>query len=245
MNENIKKIIIDEMQPLISEKGFSEKEGVFSNNEYAFKIEHDADAKVLKLFVATIDNGEIKDFTEASAFLFENEEDVRDARSAGLDFLDTAKLKFGIKAGRYQGANIALPKSTSNTPDIEALTAKVLNIYPEFKDTYKEYVAVQGDFLYIDFYKTYIVPKVREIIDGGNKKQIAKLMNMLSEMFNEGDKMVGDVIVGVILTGAAGFDKEREEIILSYLAEHKYLKPATEAFFALAKKDKKIKQMLS
>lgn len=245
MNENIKKIIIDEMQPLISEKGFSEKEGVFSNNEYAFKIEHDADAKVLKLFVATIDNGEIKDFTEASAFLFENEEDVRDARSAGLDFLDTAKLKFGIKAGRYQGANIALPKSTSNTPDIEALTAKVLNIYPEFKDTYKEYVAVQGDFLYIDFYKTYIVPKVREIIDGGNKKQIAKLMNMLSEMFNEGDKMVGDVIVGVILTGAAGFDKEREEIILSYLAEHKYLKPATAAFFALAKKDKKIKQMLS
>ena len=35
-------------------------------------------------------------------------------------------------------------------------------------------------------------------------------------MFNEGDKMVGDVIVGVILTKAADFDKQREENIISY-----------------------------
>jgi len=245
VNENIKKIIIDEMQPLISEKGFSEKDGVYSNSEYAFKVEHDSDAKLLKLLVATVENNEIKDFSEASAFLFEDEENVKDARSAGLDFLDTAKIKFGIKAGRYQGANIALPKSTSQTPDVEALTAKILNIYPEFKDTYKEHVSTYGAFLYIDFYKTYIAPKVKEVIDGGNKKQITKLMGVLSEMFNEGDKMVGDVIVGVILTGAADFDKQREEIIISYLQEHKYLKTATQSFFALAHKDKKIKQMLS
>ena len=70
-------------------------------------------------------------------------------------------------------------------------------------------------------------------------------MDVLAEMFNEGDKMVGDVIVGVILTGAANFDKQREEIIISFLDEHKYLKTATQSFFALARKDKKIKQMLS
>lgn len=245
MNENIKKIIIDELQPLISEKGFSEKDGVYSNNEYAFKVEHDSEAKLLKLFVANVENNEVKDFSEASAFLFENEEDLKDARSAGLDFLDTAKLKFGIKAGRYQGVNIALPKSTAQTPDVEALTAKILNIYPEFKETYKEHVSSYGAFLYIDFYKTYIAPKVKEVVDSGNKKQIKKLMDVLAEMFNEGDKMVGDVIVGVILTGAANFDKQREEIIISSLDEHKYLKTATQSFFALARKDKKIKQMLS
>lgn len=245
MNENIKKIIIDEMQPLISEKGFVEKDGVYSNNEYAFKVEHDSEAKLLKLFVATVENNEIKDFSEASAFLFENEEDVKDARSAGLDFLDTAKTKFGVKAGRYQGANIALPKSTSQTPDVEALTAKILNVYPEFKETYKQHVSTYGAFLYIDFYKTYIAPKVREVIDSGNKKQINKILSLLSEMFNEGDKMVGDVIVGVILTKAADFDKQREENIISCLADYKYLKTATQSFFALAKNDKKIKLMLS
>ncbi len=245
MNEKIKKIILDEMQPLITEKGFIEEKGVFSNNEYAFKVEHDSDAKLLKLFVAVKENDEIKDFQEASAFLFEDEEDVKDARSAGLDFLDTAKIKFGIKASRFQGANIALPKSTSSTPDVEALTAKILNVYPEFKDAYKNHVSEYGDFLYIEFYKTFVAPKVREVVDSGNKKQIKKIMDLLSEMFNEGDKMVGDVIVGVILTGAANFDKDRETAILSSLDEYKFLKPAVSSFFALARKDKKIKQMLS
>ncbi len=245
MNENIKKIIIDELQPIITEKGFVEKDGVYSNSEYAFKVEHDCDNKLLKFFVATVEEGEIKEFSEASAFLFENEEDQKDARSAGLDFLDTAKTKFGIRQGRYTGGNIALPKSTSSTPDIEALTAKILNIYPEFKETYKSEVALYGDFLFIDFYKTYIAPRVREVIDSGNKKQISKVMNVLAEMFNEGDKMVGDVVVGVILTGAANFDKAREEAILAALEEHKFLKVAAQSFFNLARNDKKIKKMLS
>ena len=245
MNENIKKIIIDELQPIITEKGFSEKEGVYSNNEYAFKVEHDSDNKLLKFYVATVNEGVVSEFSEASAFLFENEEDVKDARSAGLDFLDTAKNKFGIRAARYRGANIALPKSTSSTPNVEALTAKILNIYPEFKESYKAHVSSYGDFLFIDFYKTYVAPKVREVVDSGNKKQIGKVMSVLAEMFNEGDKMVGDVVVGVILTGAADFDKEREAKIIDALEEYKFLKVATQSFFALAHKDKKIKKMLS
>ena len=68
---------------------------------------------------------------------------------------------------------------------------------------------------------------------------------MLSDMFNEGDKMVGDIIVGVILTGAANFDKARQELILEHLNDYKYLKPAVFNYFALANKDKKIKEMLS
>lgn len=245
MTENIKNIILDNMKSLIDEKSFKEENGVFSNEEYAFKVEHDEEAKLLKLLVATKEEGEIKDFTEASAFLFEDETNERDAASAGLDFLDTAKLKFGVKAGRYYNANVALPKATSKIPNIEALTAKILNIYPELKDAYKEHVAKYNDFLYLEFYKTYVTVKVREVVDSKNKKQIKKIFSMLSDMFNEGDKMVGDIIVGVILTGAANFDKARQELILEHLNDYKYLKPAVFNYFALANKDKKIKEMLS
>ena len=245
MTENIYNLIIEEMQPLISEKSFKEKDGVFSNEEYAFKIEHNEEQKLLKLFCAPKEEGEIKEFVEASAFLFEDAENIRDAKSAGLDFLDTAKIKFGVKSSRYQGANITLPKSNkSKNPDIEALTAKILNIYPEFKEDYKEHVSKYNSFLYIDFYKTFICPKLKEVVDSGNKKQISKIMSMLSEMYNEGDRTVGDVVVGVILTGAMDFDNKRAEKIVEYLNEYNYLKVAAKNYFNLAFKDKNIKKML-
>ena len=58
------------------------------------------------------------------------------------------------------------------------------------------------------------------------------------------DFATADDIVNA-LTTTTGSDKEREAKIIDALEEYKFLKVATQSFFALARKDKKIKQMLS
>lgn len=246
LTDKIYSIILAELQPVIDEKGFTEKDGVFANAEGAFKIEHDEEKKLLKLYFAPVEDGEIKEYKEASGFLFEDEENERDAASAGMDFADTLKILVGIKKGRYQTGNIAIPKASgSKTPSIDDLTAKILTIYPEFKPAYQEHVAKYNSFLYIDFYKEFIVPKAREVMAKGNKKQVDKLMSLLSDMYCDGDRSVGNVVVGVILTGASEFDREKANAILEALNEYKFLKTAFQYYFDMAVKNKKVRQMFS
>ena len=247
MTEQIYNVILKELNPLITENGFSEKDGVFLNKDYAFKIEHDEEKKVLKLLICVLENGEPKNFEEASVFLFENPESEHDALSAGLDFADTIRIKFGLNKSRIGNskAEITIPKASLKTPHLEALTGKVLAIYPDLKPVYTSFVEQYGQFLYIDFYKKYVALKVREVVDSGNKKQINKIMNVFSDMYCNADKITGDIIVGIVLAKAADYNKERAEKITASLENHSFLKNAFNNYFALSLKDKKVKEMLA
>ncbi len=246
MTDNIQKILMAEIEPVIKEQGFLKADDVYKNETYAFKIEHSEEEKLLKLYCATVDNGEVGDFSEASAFLFEDPENERDAMSAGLDFVDTIKTRFGIKNTKNANANIILPKADKKkSPDIDSFTGTMLSVFPEFKETYKEEVERFGGFMAIDFYKRFIAPKAAEILLSNNRKQIKKLLSTLSDMYEQGDKIVGDIVVGIILTKAADFDKEKADIFLSYMDDYPYLKPAFKNYFELSVKDKKIKEMLA
>lgn len=249
MTNEVLSAILGSMQPVIDANKFSKRgDGCYQNEKLAFKIWHNEDAKLLVLEVASInENGEIGEYTSESNWLFEEPDNIMDAESAGMDFADTLKNKLGVKRVRTgRSGEVALPsKKAGDARNIEALCAKLLAIFPQFKEDYKEHVAKYGRLLYINFFSNNFAPKVGEMLDQGNKKAIKKLLDMLADSYNLGDRASQNAVVGIILGGAVRGNRERYEKALSYLSDHPYLKIAFVNIMPKVDSDKKFNAIFS
>lgn len=249
MNEQVLSKITEQLSGLIESNNFTANDAgdTYTNDRYAFRILHDLDKKMLVLDVAEVnDAGEVGEYKTASSWLFEEEENLRDAESAGLDFLDSLKGCMGIRGVRTgRSGEVAMPrKEAGATPNIEALCVKTLAIFPQFKETYKEHVSHYGSLLYIEFFKSTLTVRVGELLDENNKKSLKKVFSMLCEMYTDGDRAVQNVIVGIVLGGATAGNPTRYQTALEYLEEDDYLKSAFVHMVARVEKDKRFKAML-
>ncbi len=249
MNEQVLAKITEQLGGLIEANGFTANaEGDnFQNDRFAFRISHDADKKMLLLDVAEVsETGEAGEYSNASSWLFEEEENLRDAESAGLDFLDSLKGRMGIRGVRTgRSGEVAMPRREAGaTPNIEALCVKTLAIFPQFKEVYKEHVAHYGSLLYIEFFKSTLMVRLGELLDENNKKSLKKVFAMLCELYTDGDRAVQNVIVGIVLGGAVRGNEKRYQIALEYLEENEYLKSAFVNMVARVEKDKRFAAML-
>lgn len=252
MNSQVLEKISEQLCGIIETAGFTannEEKTEYKNEKIAFKIGHDEERKLLTLDIAPLgEDGEIGEYSNASSWLFENPEDLRDAESAGMDFFDTLKTKIGMKGTRInRNGEIAMPskEKSGNSFGVEALCAKLLAIYPQLKDEYKNHIAEYGSFLYVDFFKTHIVPQIEKLLDENNKKNLKKVFHVLDDMYVNGDRTVQNVIVGVILCGAVKDNQSRYDIAIEAMAEHKFLKVAFFNIINRYKKDNAFKAMLA
>lgn len=250
MNSQVLEKITEQLSGIIESGGFkaNDEKTVYTSDKISFKIGHDEDKKLLTLDVAGVsETGEVGDYENASSWLFENPEDLRDAESAGLDFLDTLKGKLGIRFARTnKSGEIVMPskEKTGSSMNVEVFCAKALAVYPQFKDDYKAHVSHYGTFLYIEFFKTTLMPKVGELLDENNNKTVKKLLALLNEAYSEGDRTVQNVVAGIVLCGAVADNQTRYETLLSGLEEMPHLKSAVVNIVARYKTDKKLKEML-
>ncbi len=250
MTTEVLSAILEPVKPLIESNSFEKiGEGEYKNEKIAFKIKHDEEKKLLCLLVAEInENGEEGAYEAASNWLFEEPENLRDAGSAGMDFYDTLKGKLGVKRVRTgKGGDVALPsKKSGDSKNIEALCGKLLSVFPQFKEDYKEHVSTYGTLLYIEFFSKTFTVKVGEMIDQeGNKRALKKLFDMLSDSYNMGDRATQNAVVGIILGGALKNNNARYEKALEYLEEHTYLKTAIVNIMPIINSDKKFKEIFS
>lgn len=249
MNSQIKEKILEQLNGIIETAGFKPNEDntQYQNDKIAFKIDHNEEKKLLLLDIAEINEmGEAGDFYNASSWLFDNPEELRDAESAGMDFFDTLKNKIGMKGTRInRNGEIAMPskEKQGNSFNVEAFCARMLSVYPQLKDEYKDHVAQYGTLLYVDFFKTHLVPLVEELLDKDNKKNFKKFFPVLDELYVNGDRTVQNVIAGVVLCGAVKDNKKRYDITFEALAEYKYLQTAFVNIMVRYKKDKKFREM--
>ena len=224
--------ILEQLNGIIDTADFkaNEDKTEFKNEKLAFKISHNEEKKLLILDVASVDeNGEVGEYQNASSWLFENEEDLRDADSAGMDFFDTLKGKVGLKNTRInRNGEIAMPskEKSGSSYNIEAFCAKILAIYPQLKEVYKSHITTYGTFLYVDFFKTQVVPYIEALLNENNKKNLKKVFSVLDDLYVNGDRTVQNVVVGVVLCGAVKDNEERYDIALKALADYQYLKIA-------------------
>lgn len=249
MNEKITKAIEEQLSGLVEKHSFSKtSDGIFKNDKFAFSISHDPDKKMLVLKTAEIgEDGTPGEFETVSSFLFEDEENIRDAESAGMDFLDTLKGKLGIRGVRTsKNGEVAMPsKSSGNSKNMEALCGKLLSVFPQYKETYKEHVSKYGKLLYITFFKQTFVVSIGELLDKNNKKSIKKLFDMLSDMYCNGDHNVQNAIVGILLGGAVCNNQKRYETAVAGLEDYSFLKNALIGINKRVNNDKRFAEMLA
>lgn len=249
MTNEILSAILEPMQNLIEKSDFFKKEdNCFQNDKIAFKIVHDEDKKMLYLEVAEVgENNILGDYEIKSSWLFEESENLRDAASAGMDFNDTVKSLLGIRKVRTgRGGEVVLPgRNAGDAKNIDALCGRLLAIFPQYKEDYKEHVFRYGSLLYIKFFSQTFAVQIGEMLDQNNKKSLKKLFDCLGEMYNIGDRTTQNAVVGILLGGAVKDNKQRYDTALEYLEDYAYLKTAFVNIMPKVNSDKKFKSIFS
>jgi len=237
--------LIAEMQGLFSEQGFKETAaGEYKNDKKAIKIEYDEKAQMYLLFMADIkEEGEIE-YTEVSAWLFDDSQNEKDAASVGMDFCETAREKMGVKIVKQTNAQIDLPTFTKDGAyNVTAFAKKVLDVFPALKDNYRDHIAKYGNFLYIEFFGEFLVPEIKNIYRENNKKSVKKVTEMAQNAYVNGDKEVVDILVAV-LAAAVCDDETAKANLVAALGDNTHFIQVVTNFIPSLQKSKKLKSSL-
>ena len=245
MDQKIINAVLDEIRPTLTDKGFEEKDGVFTGEKLAIKIEYDEARQIFKLLSAEIVAGESQSFSVASSYLFDSTQTVNDAAAVGIDFNDTVATLLGVNTRKVRRiGDIALPtKSDSDTADIGELCNRVLAIFPAYKDLYKERMATEGEFLYVNFFLDTAAKEITALLEADNKKKLKKIYDTLNDLYIRGERAVGNTIIVVILGGAIKGDPALTEKMLEGLTDFPYLKKAVRQISLRTKKDRVLREI--
>ncbi len=245
MEQKIIDAVLEELRPTLSQNGFEEKDGTFLGENKAFKIEYRADKEIFCLLSADVVAGEVGEYSVASSYLFDSTQRESDAAAVGIDFNDTLTSLLGINTRKARRSfDVALPsKSDSDTADIGELCNRVLAIFPAYKDLYKERVAAEGEFLYIDFFLETAAKEIEALLDADNNKKLKKIYDTLNDLYVRGDRNVGNTIIVVILGGAIKGDAAKTAKMLEGLEAFPYLKKPLRQVALRTKKDRFLREM--
>ncbi len=235
-----------EIRPLLSERGFSETDGAFWGDGYAFKVAYNDSAKVFELLSAEVTDKTVGEYATVTSYLFDEGSTVNDAAAVGIDFNDTVASILGVNkriSNRNTEVTIPTKSSGGQTLTVEDLCGKMLAIFPARKEEYKDHVRLNGEFLCVDFFLNTFANDIRDMLVANNQKKLKKLYDALNDMYVNGDRTVGNLVVVVLLGGAVKNDRELTQRVVEGLSDHAHLKTAFYNLASLIRKDKRLKEI--
>ena len=239
--------VIGEMKPFLDEHKFSLKEdGSFVNENRSVKITYNEEKQMYILSVAVIEDGAAGEYSDINSWLFDDSQNARDAVSVGVDFTAALRENMGIKIKRAapDGSDIELPSaSKSGSMTVAGFTKKLLDVFPPLKDEYKAHIAQYGNFLYLNFFGEYVVPKLKTMLSEANKKQLKKLNDVFEYVYIHGDRDAVNAAVA-ILCAAAYNDEKVKASVNDMLSEDKHFTDAFENFLPVLSQNKKLRAAL-
>ena len=221
--------LISQLKPTLDELNFKESEGgIFLKDNYAVKIDYDEERELVNLKAAKAQEGSQLEFINLSQYLFTSEHTKRD-----VEEINRRKIDLPTKA------------AAGETPTIEAFTKGFLDIFPQYRDAYRDNIAKNGSFHYVEFYKTYGIEKTLEICtEPKNEKQLGKYVNFLNKYFLDGDKAVISVITTIIIGGSFYNNQELfKEKFLPKIKDMNYLSSAAQNSVEYVAKHNNIKSI--
>ena len=198
------------MQPFLDENGFkSIGNDIFANESKQFSVAYNENRQMYILSVADIDeDGAVSEFKEINAWLFDDSQNAKDAEAVGIDFVNTMRKELGIKIKRAVNNDIELPSaSKTGAMTVTGFAKKMLDVFPNLKDEYKEHISVYGNFLYINFFGEHLVPLMNNLFVTGTKKQIKKLYDVFEVAYVKGDKDTVNIMIALLC--AASYNDEK------------------------------------
>ena len=159
--------------------------------------------------------------TESNLLDLETYED-RDIKSLCNEIIDTVATSHGKKAKQaVKKAPQTISKSAAKNGtayDANTLASRIVALYPELKDAYKENFQKYDEFLGEDFFVNHGNACVMNTIRSNDAQQLKKLFKILSEIYENGSNDVQDLVVVTIL-GEIDNDKELLEKCRNYITD--------------------------
>ncbi|MCQ2477755.1 MAG: hypothetical protein MJ091_00855 [Clostridia bacterium] len=235
--------VIAEMQDFFDENGFTvNKDNEYTSASKAVKVEYNEEKQTYELYMAEINENEKGEYALASSWLFDDSQTEKDAGSVGIDFVNTLRDSMGIKVKRTvsSASSVDLPTASADgSMKTAGFAKKVLDVYPQYKDAYKEHIAKYGNFLYMEFFAETFIPTITEVLRKGEKKQMKKLYELLENAYTTGDRETVNIVVAS-LAAAVLKDETLKEKADELLAEDSHFKASLNAFIPVLKADKKL-----
>ena len=234
--------VIAEMQPFLDENGFKAVDGIYKNDKNAVAVEYNDDRQMYILKMASIEEDGSFELGEASAWLFDDSQNAKDAIAVGMDFTNTLKEKMGIRSKRLATSASAVDLPTASKDgsySVTSFTKKMLDVFPTLKDEYKEHVAMYGNFLYLNFFGEKLVPQIKEVLLENNKKNVKKLFEVLQNGYIQGDAETVNAIVAV-LAAACVNDETAKANAVAALGDNKHFADAITQLIPVLAKNKKL-----
>lgn len=196
--------VIEEMSPFLDENGFKKiGENEYENEKCKVKVEYD-DARQMYILKKAEDGAE---YAEISAWLFDDSQLERDATSVGIDFTETLTENLGVKKNSRATAVIDMPTANKDGADIATFAKRVLDVYPQFKEPYREHIGKYGNFLYLNFFGETLVPELKSTLEVGEKKSIKKIFTVFESTYITGDKDTVNAMLACIATAVCESEK--------------------------------------
>ena len=185
MDARYLKNVCEEMAPFFEEQGFKAgKNGEYNKDDIKIKIEYSDERQMYLLKKA----GEDGEFSELSAWLFDDSQTERDAAAVGMDFTETLAQTLGLKKNSRLNRIVDMPVAKKDGADIATFAKKVLDVYPQFKENYRAHIEKYGDFMYLTFFGETLVPQLHTVLYSGDKKAIKKIFTVFENTYIIGNK---------------------------------------------------------
>ncbi len=232
--------VISEMQGFFDENGFKSAGDEYVSDKKAAKVLYNEEKQTYELYCADVAEGAVGEYALLSSWLFDDSQNEKDAASVGIDFTNTLRDNMGIKVKRMASGVVDLPTASKDgTMNIAGFTKKVLDIYPQHKETYKAHVAKYGNFLYMDFFAKTFIPTMVETVKANDKKQVKKLYDLLEGAYVTGDRETVNIVVAA-LAAAVLKDESIKPAVDEMIKENTHLKASLDAFIPVLRADKKL-----
>ena len=238
------------LSPIFEELEFKkQEEDIYLKEGYAAKVAYDKDAAQLLLLGAKPKEGENLEFITLSSWLFDDTHTEKDLKAVAIDFEETLREELGAKKQRA-AKKIAMPgkAAAGESQTIESFTKVFLDMYPKYRNAYKDMMAEYDSFLFVDFYSKYGVEVMRELCSDAeeNERKLNKFLSFLNKQYTEGDRTVAAVVTSVIFAGAFYNDRKTfDDVVFPKLADMNYLSKAAATSVERAAKDKKLQQIFT
>ena len=206
---------------------------LFTSDTVAYSVIYYKDKMLCVLRSRTMtDEGPDNEWKTMATWMFNPETDTeKEADSIGNDFVEAVSSSTAVKRAKQT-------KRKKNSDDGNAdplfLAKRFMVLFPELKEEIKREQDTKEVFRGVYFTRTFIVPRVNELLARGVKSEVNKLSQILSTQYTNGDMDTRSIITIVILNSTD--EKYREKL------EEKMSDELKKAWkFALKMKGKKVK----
>lgn len=186
---------------------------LFTGDSVAYSVIYYTDKMHVVLRSCTMtEDGPDNEWKSMATWMFNPDTDGdKEAESIGNDFSDAVTAAAAVKRVKQTKRK----KRDDGNADPLFLAKRFVTYFPELKAEIKAEQEDYESFRGVHFMRTFVVPRVNDLLLRGTKSEMNKLAQMISTQYANGDMDTRSIITMVILNSVDEHNVEKIEPLLS------------------------------